>query len=147
MKLRDYTDWKKDFMKKSDPIDGIVIGIQFKGVTSELIPQVKQKLKDVPSDCVEYAIEYCSPSFVKASEYKHVMIILDGLDEFADACGVHQSFLVKDSPEHFVSVFVGGHTLFIQLKITDASKDAIHQLQQGVSLPDNYDGIRLEGDE
>jgi hypothetical protein len=147
MQVKDYKDWKEDFLKKSDSNSGNTVGIRFEGVTSSLIPQVKHKLKDIPVDCVEYAIEYCSPSFVKDSEFKRVMIILDGLDEFDDACGVHQSMLVKDSPDHFVSVFVGGHTLFIQLKVTDASKDAISMLQQGSSLPENYDGVKVEDED
>ena len=146
MQIKDYKKWKEEFIKNSDPNSGNTVGIRFDGVTSSLIPQVKQKMKDIPETCVEYAIQYCSPSFVKASNFRNVMIILDELDEFEDACGVHQSFLVKDSPEHFVSVFVGGHTLFIQLKVTDASKDAIRMLQQDSSLPEDYDGIHLEDD-
>ena len=146
MQIKDYNEWKEEFIKNSDPNSGNTVGIRFEGVTSELIPQVKHKLKDVPDDCVVYAIEYCSPSFVKASEFKRVMIILDGIDEFRDACAMHQSFLINDSPEKFVSVFVGGHTLFIQVKVTDASKDAIRELQQGCSLPENYDGIIMKGE-
>lgn len=145
MKVRDYQEWKQEFMKRSDPKNGDVIGIRFDGVASSHIPQIKNKMKNIPKDCVEYAIQYCSPSFVNAGDYRNVMIVLDELDEFESATRVHQRMLVHDSPSQFISIFVGGHVLYVSVKVTDASRSALMDLQRNTKIPEDFDGILLEG--
>lgn len=134
MEIIDLKDFKKKFMKETDPNTGNKVGVLIQNVKPEQTQKIKEQI-GIGDKNVKYYLFFNHFS-------KKKVILFNNLEDFKKATDVYKDLMNKccSKFDFLIPLHVGGWDLGLCIDVNEKTKPTIRKIQKrGISH--NYNGI------